>query len=81
MPNIKTIKRSIRFPQYLIDMIEELMPLYDNNFSKTVCAILDMFRLSQEQTIKKLTDRIATMRFELMLREAQLKEKFPKKKV
>lgn len=80
MPNTKTKKVSIRFPQYLIDMIEELMPLYDKNFSKTVCAILIMFKLSQQQTIKKMTDRIANMRFELMLREAQLQEKFSKGK-
>jgi len=76
VPNTKTVKHSIRFPQYLVDMIEEIMPLYDNNFSKAVCAVLDMFRLSQQKTIKNMTDRIATMRFELMLREAQLKEKF-----
>lgn len=75
VPNTKTKKVSIRFPQYLVDMIEELMPLYDNNFSKTVCAVLNMFRLSQQKTIKNITNKIANMRFELMLREAQLKEK------
>jgi len=79
VPNTKTKKVSIRFPQYLVDMIEEIMPLYENNFSKTVCAVLDMFRLSQQKTIKNMTESIATMRFELMIREAQLNEKLKKR--
>lgn len=72
----KTKKKSVRLPVFLIDMIEELMPLYDNNFSRTLVEILDMWRYSDRH--KELIGKLAVMRYELMYRKARLEEKMKK---
>jgi len=75
----KTIKRSIRIPVFLHEMVEDLMPLYDNNYSKTLCAILEMWRFSNQH--EELIDKLAVMRYELLLRTAQLTDKLKELKL
>lgn len=72
----KTKKVSVRLPLFLIEMIEEIMPLYDNNFSKALIVILESWRYSNSH--KGLIEKIATMRYEMLLRKAQLEEKMKK---
>jgi hypothetical protein len=64
---------SIRIPLRLSQMIERLLPLFDEDFTAVVLHILKNYEFSENH--KDQLDKLERMRFETMFRDAELKIK------
>lgn len=70
MVNKKSIHVSIRLPARLHSMVNEIAPLYENNFTDALCAILKAFEFSSAH--KEMLEKLKVLRFYVLIRNAQV---------